>query len=89
MTANSGSSRDTTASPPDIKIESLTTPSPTDEQAVVLFNPGKSQLRSRTTDSLPEILSRLGASVLVSTYQSGSVAAVRAAAPGQLNTHSR
>lgn len=47
----------------------------------------KSPLRSQTTDSVPRILSELGVSLFVSTYQAGYVVAVRAADPVQLNTH--
>ncbi len=59
------------------------------QPSVDVFNPEKSPLRSQTTDSLPGILSRLGVSVLVSTYQAGFVVAVRAADAQQLNTHFR
>ncbi len=52
-----------------------------------LFDPHMSPLRSQTTDSVPQILSQLGVSLFVSTYQAGYVVAVRAADSQQLNTH--
>ena len=52
-----------------------------------LFDPHKSPLRSQTTDSVPQILSELGVSLFVSTYQAGFVVVVRAADASQLNTH--
>ena len=52
-----------------------------------LFDPHKSPLRSQTTDSVPQILSELGVSLFVSTYQAGYVVVVRAADASQLNTH--
>lgn len=51
------------------------------------FDPQKSPLRSQTTDSVPRILSELGVSLFVSTYQAGYVVVLRAASPEQLNTH--
>ena len=45
-------------------------------------------LRSVYTPAFPELLERLGASLLVSTYQSGRVIAVRSR-NGKLNTHFR
>lgn len=54
-----------------------------------VFDPETSPLRSQATDSLSETLSRLGVSVLVSTYQAGYLVAVRAADPRQLNTQFR
>src|SRR5438270_6698843 len=49
---------------------------------------GAEALRSVHTTSLPELLDRLGVSVLVSTYQAGKLIAVRAE-DGRANTHFR
>ncbi len=52
-----------------------------------LFDSHRSPLRSQTTESVPQILSEMGVSLFVSTYQAGYVVAVRAANPAELNTH--
>ena len=49
---------------------------------------GATDLRSVHTVSLPELLDRLGITVLVSTYQAGKLIAVRAEG-GKANTHFR
>jgi uncharacterized protein (TIGR03032 family) len=49
---------------------------------------GADELRSVHTTTLPELLDRLGISVLVSTYQAGKLIAVRSER-GQANTHFR
>lgn len=54
-----------------------------------VFDPTKSPLRSQATDSVPGVLSQLGVSLLVSTYQAGFVLALRAENERQLNTHFR
>lgn len=46
-------------------------------------------LRSVYTNNLPDILTQLGVSLAVSTYQAGHVILVRAEADGGLNTHFR
>lgn len=51
--------------------------------------PESSPLRSQTTSSVPEILARIGRSLLVSTYQAGFVVVLRASNPQELNTHFR
>src|SRR5439155_10218668 len=48
----------------------------------------ETELRSVHTTTLPELLDRLGVSVLVSTYQAGKLIAVRAEG-GKANTHFR
>lgn len=65
-------------------------------RAAVAHDPGApslprspaSRLRSVSTTSLPELLTELGSSVLVSTYQTGNVVALRAHETA-LNTHFR
>ena len=50
--------------------------------------PGDSPYRSASSGSLPEILRQLGATLLVSTYQTGKLVAVREL-DGVVNTHFR
>jgi uncharacterized protein (TIGR03032 family) len=63
--------------------------STSESESIARLDPKASPLRSQSTDTLPEILSKLGVSLLVSTYQAGYVVAVRASGPKQLNTHFR
>jgi uncharacterized protein (TIGR03032 family) len=49
----------------------------------------EASFRSSSTASFPEILHALGISLLVTTYQSGRLIAVRAEGPSTLNTHFR
>lgn len=66
--------------------ESATTP-PSDR--ISLLDPNVSPLRSETSGSLPRLLSELKISLLVSTYQAGLLAVIRAESPDELNTHFR
>jgi uncharacterized protein (TIGR03032 family) len=50
---------------------------------------GESPLRSVFTASVPDRLTRLGGSLLVSTYQTGKLICARADSAGGLNTHFR
>jgi uncharacterized protein (TIGR03032 family) len=72
---------------------SLPEPAPSTEDLAAAPRPVEdtwagSPLRSVHTESFPQILSQLGVSLLVSTYQSGRVFVLRAAGPN-LNTHFR
>jgi uncharacterized protein (TIGR03032 family) len=61
---------------------------PSPENAADLLNPATAPLRSIHTETFPELLQSLGASLLVSTYQAGKLVILRAD-EGGLNTHFR
>ena len=52
-------------------------------------DPQRSPLRSLVTNTVSEILERLGISLLASTYQAGNVVVLRSESPQVLNTHFR
>lgn len=64
--------------------------------AIAPSNAGASQsdnsaapLRSQHTTSFPDLLNRLGASLLITTYQAGQLVVARVDEQGRLNTHFR
>lgn len=73
----------------DATPDSQTTRAADSSKEAANADPSVSPLRSQATDSLPSILSQLGVSLLVSTYQAGFVLALRAENAQQLNTHFR
>lgn len=79
ITAVAERARDVFAHPPAVKPAPRPLPAPA---------PDPNAFRSVYTNGFPRLLAQLGASLLVSTYQSGRLIAVRADG-GSLNTHFR
>ncbi|MEO8036162.1 MAG: TIGR03032 family protein [Acidobacteriota bacterium] len=61
----------------------------TPERAVPLTETEVAPFRSVSTQSLPDLLQKLGISLVISTYQSGRLILVRAESATALNTHFR
>ncbi len=74
--------------PPSNTANTKAESAPASENPPDLLNPATAPLRSIHTETFPELLQSLGASLLVSTYQAGKLVILRAD-EGGLNTHFR